>query len=242
MLADDKDAFGHEMYEYYKTKEGNEIVERDDGFIDVSGPVAVYFSEYKDWPAAERRSMGYAKGRVMDIGCGAGRHSLHLQKRGLDILGIDNSPLAVKVCKLRGLKHVKLMSITQVSSRLGTFDTMLMMGNNFGLFGNPERAKWLLRRFWNMTSDDARIIAQSHDVYNTARKEHFDYHRLNRKRGRMAGQVTIRVRHLKCTGPWFDYLMVSKKEMEGILRGTGWRVERFLDLGGPGYVAIIKKE
>jgi len=241
-LSRDRDAFGQEMMEYYRTKEGFEIVERDDGFIDVSGSVGAYFREYKDWPAHERRSMRFAMGNVLDIGCGPGRHSLYLQKKGLHVLGIDNSPLAVEICRLRGLKRVKVMSITQVTRRLGTFDTILMMGNNFGLFGSPERARRLLRRFKGMTSSDARMIAQSHDIYNTTRKEHFEYHKMNRKRGRMAGQVRIRVRHLRCTGPWFDYLMVSKKEMEGILSGTGWRVDMFLDSGGPGYTAIIRKE
>src|SRR2546427_10718949 len=85
--------------------------------------------------------MRYAQGKILDVGCGGGRISLYFQKRGFDVLGIDASPLAIKVCKLRGLQKARAMSITDVSSPLGMFDTILMIGNNFGLFGSPNRAK-----------------------------------------------------------------------------------------------------
>jgi 2-polyprenyl-3-methyl-5-hydroxy-6-metoxy-1,4-benzoquinol methylase len=52
----------------------------------------------------EKKAIDYAKGRVLDVGCGAGRHILYLQKKGLKVLGIDQSPLAVNMCKLRGAK------------------------------------------------------------------------------------------------------------------------------------------
>ena len=58
----------------------------------------------------------------------------------------------------------------------------------------------------------------------------------------MGGQVRIRVRFRDFKTPWFDYLMVSKKEMEDILNGTGWNVGRYLDSDGPTYVAIIEKD
>jgi len=78
--------------------------------------------------------MRYAKGRILDIGCGGGRISLYFQRKGSDVLGIDVSPLAIKVCKLRGLRKARVMSITGVSPRLGKFDTILVIGNDFGLY------------------------------------------------------------------------------------------------------------
>src|SRR5437879_13599593 len=109
--------------------------------------------------------MRYAQGKMLDIGCGGGRISLYFQRRGFDVHGIDVSPLAIKVCKLRGLQKARVMSITDVRSRLGMFDTILMIGNNFGLFGTPNRAKRLLRQFYRSTSADALIIAESNDTY-----------------------------------------------------------------------------
>jgi 2-polyprenyl-3-methyl-5-hydroxy-6-metoxy-1,4-benzoquinol methylase len=90
-------------------------VERDDGYFSGSRGAQLYFSEYKDWPPYEKEAMKHAKGRVLDIGCGAGRHALYLQKKGFDVLGIDNSSLAIKTCKLRGLRKAKIMSIAQIN-------------------------------------------------------------------------------------------------------------------------------
>jgi len=235
------DAFGQEIWAHFRGKDSFEIIERDDGYFDASSGAKVYFSDYGDWPSIERRAMAFAKGRVLDVGCGAGRHSLYLQGKGLDVTGIDNSPLAVKVCKLRGLKRVRLMSITQVDFNSNSFDTIIMLGNNFGLFGSEKRARWLLRKFYRMTSSDATIIAESNDPYRTDNPDHLRYHRLNRRRGRMAGQLRIRVRFGKYVGNWFNYLIVSKEEMKYLLKGTGWRVKEFISSKSSPYVAIIEK-
>ena len=241
MLKDHQDAFGHQFMDYYKSGAGVEIIERDDGHIDISGGPKAYFNEYKDWHPIVKKAMRYARGRILDIGCGAGRHSLYLQGKGLEVLGIDISPLAIEVCQQRGLRNTRLLSITQISSRLGVFDTILMLGNNFGLFSNLDMARRLLGKLDRVTSKKGRIIAQSTDPYKTDIPEHLAYHEFNRKRGRMSGQVRIRVRYRKYASPWFDYLLVSKEEMEAILTGTAWRVSKFIDSEAAPYIAIIDK-
>lgn len=241
-LTSQQDAYGHALFDYFRGKGGYEINEREDGSIAPSGGPKVYFNDEADWPAYATKAVNLARGKVLDVGCGAGRFALYYQKKGLDVLGIDNSPLAIKVCKLRGLKKARVMSITEVSGKLGTFDTIVMFGNNFGLFGSFKRARWLLRRFHNMTTDDAIIIAESHDPYQTREPHHRGYHRWNKSRGRMGGQVRIRTRYKTYCTPWFDYLLVSKKEMKEILKGTGWRVRRFIHSPGASYYAVIGKE
>ena len=62
------------------------------------------------------------------------------------------------------------------------------------------------------------------------------------KRGRMAGQLKLRIRFEKCIGDWFDYLLVSKKEMQEILKDTGWKIKKFIRSGKSFYIAIIEKE
>jgi hypothetical protein len=57
----------------------------------------------------------------------------------------------------------------------------------------------------------------------------------------MAGQLRVRIRFRKCVGRWFDYLIVSKKEMEEILKGTGWKTREFIDSGNSAYIAAIEK-
>jgi len=245
MLKEHQDAFGREIHDYFRDVERRrtimEIVERDDGYIDFHGGSEIYFHEYKKWPSHHKQAMRYARVRVLDIGCGAGRHAAYLQKKGLDVVGIDNSPLAIEVCRRRGLKDARVLSINQISLKLGIFDTVLMMGNNFGLFGSVIGARRLLKKLDKITSRKCRIIAETLDVYQTDNPDHLSYHELNRRKGRMGGQVRIRVRYKKYATPWFDYLMVSKTEMADILYGTDWEIKEFIDSQGPSYVAIIEK-
>ena len=218
-----------------------DVIERDDGHITVSMGAEVYFADFDDWRPIEKQAMNYASGRVLDVGCGAARHALYLQKQGLEVVGIDTSPLAVFISQRRGLKNVLNRSITQVSSKMGDFDTVMMLGNNFGLMANFSRARWLLRRFYSMTPSTGRIIAASSDPHLTDDIDHLTYHDWNRERGRMAGQVRIRNRYRRFKDTWFDYLFVSKNEMTRIVEGTGWQIKEFLDSEGSLYIAIIEK-
>jgi SAM-dependent methyltransferase len=237
-----EDAYGQEVWSYFNGKKSFEIVEREDGYFDVSSGAPMYFSGYDDWAEHQKRAIEFAKGRVLDIGCGAGRHSIYLQSKGLDVTGIDSSPLAIKVCSLRGLKKTKVMSIAEVSRfKPCSFDTILMLGNNFGLFGSFSNARLLLKQLYKITSPNALIVAESNDPYKTENPFHIRYQKANRRRGRMSGQMRIRIRYMKYVGKWFDYLIVSREEMRGILRGTGWKVKKFIDSRSSPYVAIIQR-
>ena len=243
MLKDTQDAFGRMVVDFYYNQPAVEIIEREDGFISTTAGPQAYFLPYEDWPEHQKTGSGYAQGRCLDIGCGAGRLGLHLQSLGLPVLGIDISPLALEICRLRGYAKTANLSITQISQKLGQFDTVFMFGNNFGLFANPRRARYLLKRLHGMTSSHARLLAESNDIYQTDDPAHLAYQAYNRQRGRMSGQIRIRSRYRKLIGPWFDYLMVSKPEMEQILDGTGWQVVRYLDSRQrPSiYLAVIDK-
>lgn len=241
MLTTRQDAYGRIIWDHLHGEPTAEIVERDDGWIAVSGGAASYLAEFKDWPKHQRAAMRFVHGRVLDVGCGAGRCCLYLQKRGQQVVGIDVSPLAIRVCRQRGVKDARVLSITQISRALGRFDTILMMGNNFGLFGDRQRARWSLRRLHTMASPNAHIVAETINVYQTKDPDHLRYHRFNRRRGRMAGQLRLRVRYRRYCTPWFDYLIVSPEEMKKILAGTGWRVKRIIKSTGFLYVAVIGK-
>jgi SAM-dependent methyltransferase len=235
------DAYGHEVYDYLRGRGGYELIERDDGHIEDSGGPAVYFTPYKKWGNHEKAAVKLVRGRVLDIGCGAGRHALYLQGKGLDVTGIDASPLAVKTCKLRGLRKARVLPIEKIRKGMGPFDTVIMMGNNFGLLGGPRRGKNLLRILHTITTPGARIIAESADPYRTKDQFHLNYHEFNRRRGRMAGQLRIRARYKAYIGAWFDYLLVSKREMKTILAGTGWHLAKAIKSDGAMYIAILEK-
>jgi SAM-dependent methyltransferase len=226
------DAFGQMLLD----GTGPEIIERDDGFLDAVEPV--YFNPVGRWPSVERRALRWVRGRVLDAGVGAGRVALELQRRGRTVVGIDVSPGAVEVARARGVRDARLLAFEDVDETLGSFDTVLMFGNNFGLFGSPSRAKRLLRRLRPLAD---RIVAASNDPYATEDPAHLAYQERNRQRGRMAGQLRLRSRYRDLVGPWFDYLIVSPDEMASILEGTGWRIRRLIQQNGSGYyVAVLE--
>jgi SAM-dependent methyltransferase len=241
MDREDWDAFGQAMYDDYHGLGGYEIIERDDGFFSLSPGPQLYLAEYAQWPEFERQAMTYARGRVLDIGCGAGRHALYLQGQGLEVTGVDVSPGAICTSQERGLRQAFVCPITQVSHRLGVFDTLLMLGNNFALLGTPRRAKWLLHRFYNMTSVQGRILAGTRNPYKTDLPEHLDYHARNRQNGRMSGQARIRARYKRLVTPWIDFLMLSPQETKEIIQGTGWQVRCFLDEDQANYIVVLEK-
>jgi SAM-dependent methyltransferase len=241
IVKPDHDAFGKELWTCYKGQNICEIVERDDGYFSAHQSPRVYFSEYKDWPLIEQKAMGFVKGTVLDIGCGAGRHALYLQQKGFSGVGVDSSPLAVKVCKLRGLKKASVMSLENLRFKPGTFGTVLLLGGNFGLMGNPGKARRLFKKLRRITSKNAVIIAETRDPYKTDNPLHLEYHKLNRSKGRLGGQTRIRVRFEKTVTRWIEWLIVSKEEMEQLIGGTGWKIRRFIDSKNSGYIAIIEK-
>lgn len=240
-LAPEADGYGRLIFDHYRGLPSVEVIERDDGFISTSAGAPAYFAPFELWPAHQRRAIRFARGRVLDVGCGAGRAALHLQERGHDVTAIDSSPLAIKTCRLRGVRDARVLPITRVSRRLGEFDSIVMFGNNFGLFGSLKRARWLLRRFYGLTSPAARILAESRDPYRGTQPDHREYRRLNRGRGRLPGQLRLRVCCARARTPWFDYLLVSPREMHSIAAGTGWRVTRLFESGGPVYVGMLEK-
>ena len=237
------DAYGYELWAYLTEGRTDEIVERDDGFVTASDWPKRYFAAFNAWPKHEQRAMQFVQGSsALDVGCGVGRVALYLQRKGLKVTAIDNSPIAVRLCRKRGVKDARVLAIEQIGRLPArSFDTVVMFGNNFGLFGSFNRAKRLLRQLHRLTSPDAVILAESINPYQSGLAAHVRYQRRNRQRGRMGGQIRIRVRFRAIQGPWFDYLLVSPAEMKAILAGTGWQIRTLLRDGEPNYVAVISK-
>jgi SAM-dependent methyltransferase len=242
-LTRHQDVFGLEMLSYLKGGSPLEIVEREDGYIDAARSTEQYFARFEQWPRRQQRGIAFIRGRnVLDVGCGAGRVSLYLQKKGFRVTAIDRSPNAIRICRQRGVRNARVLDIEDVDRLRGKrFDAVILFGNNFGLFANARKAKRLLGQLYRLTSDGAVIVAETLNPYRTTNPSHRRYQRLNRQRGRMSGQIRIRIRFQDHATPWFDYLFVSPREMKDLLRGTGWKVKRLIDRNRPPYVAIIDK-
>ncbi|MFC1726734.1 methyltransferase domain-containing protein [candidate division KSB1 bacterium] len=241
-MKDHQDVYGHEVYDFYHAIAGYEIVERDDGYFHVSeNAPACYFFEFKDWPRHHQRVMKYVKGNVLDVGCGPGRHIKYLVDNGFEYLGIDISPLALEVCRLRGYENVKNLHIGKVSKTLGKFDTILLLGNNFGLLRDLERANRRLKNFCSITNPGAVILVESIDFSKDKNPDNLEYLGRNKKRGRMPGQLRLRLRYKKYISEWFDYLQVSKDELKEIVKNTGWEIKKIIDSEDLRFIAVLEK-
>ena len=237
----EQDAFGQFLLANLNNNRSYEIIERDDEFISVMEP-DLYFSDYDSWKPHIQSALQLVKGRVLDIGIGAGRHALYLQEQGFEVVGIDNSLLAVEVSKQRGVMDCHVMSIAGIDESLGIFDSIIMLGNNWGLLGGLVQGQAILKQFYNITTDDAKIIAETSNPYATDDPTHLQYHDLNRKKGRMGGQIRFRSRYRQYCGDWMDYLLASPLEVETIVEGTGWHMtQTFGDTEGQ-YSLILEKQ
>jgi SAM-dependent methyltransferase len=239
-----QDAFGASLLDRHLKGWANLIIERDDGYLEAEnmGPY-LYFAPYRKWPAAEKRAFKMARGRLLDVGCGAGRWCLEAQRRGRRATGIDNSPLAVRTCRLRGVKDARLLSLEQAAAlKPLKFDSVVMMGNNLGLLGGRAAARKNLRRLDDLTTPEARIFGGTMDPYATTNPFHLAYQRRNRGRGRLGGQIRMRTRYKTMINPWFDYTFFSQSDLKGVLKGSGWFLEAVIPDRGPGYIAVLKKE
>ncbi len=214
-----------------------ELVERDDGFLQ-GAPAARYLAAPADWLDFDRRAVDLARGRVLDIGVGAGRVALELQRRGLAVTGLDISPGCVEVARARGVRD---LVCSTVDDHTGRYDTFLLLGNNLGLLENRQRAPAFLAALAALAAPGARIVGQGTDPYRSSDEVHLAYHEGNHRRGRLGGQLTVRIRYRNIATGWFDYLLCSPDELATLLTGTAWRIETIDDADAPQYLAVLVK-
>jgi SAM-dependent methyltransferase len=238
-LSADQDAFGHLLGDLVAGREVMEVVERDDGFV-FTGDPRYYLAPFRAWWPQERRAMRFVRGRVLDVGCAAGRVGLHLEGRGHDVVGLDVSPGAVRIARERGLRDARLGTHRTVLQPDERFDTILLLGNNVGLLGGEPEGRTLLRQLARLASPRGRLLAGSYDPYDGASEAARGYHERNRARGRLGGVERLRIRYRGYATPWFDALFASREELASIVEGSGWAVRAFVDEGA-GYVAVLDK-
>jgi SAM-dependent methyltransferase len=234
------DIFGMIMSDAASGKEAKHEIERDDGYAhDSLG--SQYMAPFSEWDEGERLASVEAQGKILDIGCGAGRVALYFQEKGHEVIGIDISQAAVDASRKRGLRNVHLMSAENLDFPEDTFDTVLLFGNNFGVLGDEDKIVAMLRDLHRITKHDAVILAQTRDVTDTDNPEHLAYHESNRSKGIQIGLVKIRLKYEGYVGDWWLLRMVNSAEMSAMAEEAGWKLEKTY---GPRnlYVGVLKKK
>jgi SAM-dependent methyltransferase len=216
-----------------------EIIERDDGLIN-GAPADHYLDGPEEWQPYDHRAVDRAVGAVLDVGTGAGRVALALQERGAQVTGLDISPGAVSVASARGVRDLVCATVDEHVPAGRRYDTFLLLGNNLGLLEGRERAPGFLAALAALARPGAQVIAQGTDPYGTTDPVHLGYQELNRRRGRMPGQLCLRLRYRDLSTPWFDYLVCSAEELAGLVAGTPWRLVDVDAADAPFYLATLR--
>jgi SAM-dependent methyltransferase len=216
-----------------------EIIERDDGLVN-GAPAAHYLDGPQDWQPYDHRAVERVRGDVLDIGVGAGRIALALQARGVPVTGLDVSSGALAVCRRRGVRELVHGTVDDHVAHGRRYDTFLLLGNNLGLVEGRERAPGFLAALAALARPGAQVIAQGSNPYGTTDPVQVRYHEWNRRRGRLGGQLRLRLRYRELGTPWFDYLVCTPDEFGELVRGTPWRLVDVDEADAPYYLATLR--
>ena len=93
---------------------------------------------------------------MLDVGCGPGRHSHALARRGVYSLGVDLSPVAVALAVGRGA-HAIVGDVFAELPGTGQWQTVLLLDGNIGIGGAPER---LLRRLAAVLAPAGTVLVE----------------------------------------------------------------------------------
>ncbi len=156
------DIYGNALLDYQK----GDFTEDIKTFSSIAGddvyPLPYLFRAFNEMPKLEQKALQFSKGKVLDIGCGAGSHSLYLQNQNKDVLAIDISKGAIATCKLRGIKNCNVQDIWQLKNV--KFDTILLLMNGAGMCGKLNKLTDFLEHLKTLLTPKGQILLDSTDV------------------------------------------------------------------------------
>lgn len=194
--------------------------------------VAYLFRSHAEMPEIERKALQLSKGKVLDVGCGAGSHSLYLQKKGLDVTAIDISENAIKACRLRGLEKAKVQDILETGNDPGEqakqkFDTLLLLMNGTGIFGKLSETSKYLQKLRSLLNPGGQILIDSSDIIYMFDRDADGSYRVPAKG--YYGELTFRVTYKGQTGDPFPWLYLDYNTLQNAAHANGLRCELVLE-------------
>ncbi|KQB40783.1 class I SAM-dependent methyltransferase [Flavobacterium aquidurense] len=158
-----KDLFGKAMFDFQTNNSPEDIITETTISEEDEMSVDYLFRSYNEMPKLEQKALQLASGKTLDVGCGAGSHSLSLQNdRNLDVTSIDISEKAIETCKLRGVKNAKVQNILDFEG--GKFDTIILLMNGVGIFGKLENCNKFLNKLKSLLNPGGQILLDSSDI------------------------------------------------------------------------------
>ena len=185
-------------------------------------PVKTFFRKETDMPDIERKALGMSRGRTLDVGAGAGCHSLVLQQSSIDVTSIDTSPLSVEVMKLRGVTNAHLMDFFDVKER---FDTILMLMNGIGIVGKLSRLPEFFLHLDNILQPDGQLICDSSDISYIFENEDGEIVHPNKNKDVYFGELTYQMQYRDTKGESFPWLFIDADTLRVSAEASGYQME-----------------
>lgn len=156
------DLFGKAILDFQTNNSPEDIItETNISEVDEMS-VAYLFRTFEEMPKLEQKALQLSKGKILDVGCGAGSHGLYLQEKGFEVTSIDISVNAIKTCELRGLKNAKVKNVFELENE--KFDTILLLMNGTGIFENLTETSKYLQKLKSLLNPHGQILLDSSDI------------------------------------------------------------------------------
>lgn len=215
------DPFELAFRDYLEGETGNYLMVNNNKGDDEEWPVAYFFRTYEDMPELEKIALKCCSGKVLDVGAGAGCHSLVLQANGVDVTAMDNKAGLVEVIKQRGVQQVIRGDI--LNFRDDRFDTLLFLMNGTGIFGTLESFSEFLASARQLLLPGGQILIDSSDLMYLYEEE--DGSVLINLNESYYGEVIYRVGYRDCFSEPFPWLFIDQSTLEQLASEAGFRVE-----------------
>lgn len=218
------DPVGAAILDYAATKKPNDIIVSSDICEDDIIPVEVLFRTYDEMPELEQQAIELCKGKILDVGAGAGVHSMELQDRGLEVHPIEVSEGAVAYMKKAGLKARKVNFFDLKNEK---YDTILMMMNGIGIAGKLSNLERTLLHAKSLLNPGGRILCDSSDIkYLYEDEDGSLWIDLNSE---YYGNFRFQMKYKKEKGPWFDWLYVDYDNLHKAATNVGLKAKRVFE-------------
>ena len=221
-LSPNNDPMGAAIRDYQNNGKASRLRVLSSMFDEDEMPVAHLFRTFNQMPRLEQKALSMAKGRVLDIGAGAGCHALALQERGLEVKAIDISPLSCEVMSERGVKDVECVNLFNPQLQ-GKYDTLLLLMNGTGIAGKLNRLSMLLNRLKELLAEGGQILIDSSDLKYIYENEDGSMDiDLNAP---YYGEVDYQMQYKNVKGEPFDWLYTDPMLLASISKQCGLNCE-----------------
>ncbi|MCG6947714.1 MAG: class I SAM-dependent methyltransferase [Acidobacteria bacterium] len=154
---------GRALLDFHRGATDARIIVHTDLWHDEITPVAEFYRpDRQPLPEIERAALGLCHGRTLDLGAGAGRHALELQRRGLEVTAVDVSPEAVHVMRERGVEDARHGNLDAVAGE--EFGTILLLMHGIGLVGTLGGLTEFFDRARRHLEDGGQVIFDTADL------------------------------------------------------------------------------